>query len=364
MLFLIFVFTMFCGIFFKKFKFYWLVCFLLLSLLVVTTKKYADFSNYEYIFNYYNKGNISLIFSENGPILWNLLCYLIGKIGFSYRGMVLIVIFTSMWLINYRIKDININNNIFWSLFILFPGIIQCVQLRFFLAISIIFFGLIPLLMEKKGSLIKYIICIIISYLVHSSCLIFIIFIFLPLFDKIGYKKTLAISVAFTLILYFAFQKIIPQIASHLISTIKFNRYFNSNVTQTTTVRFIKIFFVWFLCNFTNILILKKLNNVLYNNDNLYVLVNNIQKAISILVITTFFLVFDANFHRFIQIAYILFFINISLFYNYVSISKIKKLSFLIIIIMILNFAYYIYTPYDTVTKPFFTFDGVYTILK
>ena len=364
MLLAVFILTIFYGIFFKKNKFYWLWCAILLAIIFNTTKSYPDFYSYNYIFNNINKGDFLSIFNENGPTLWYILCFIFGKIGFAYRGMVVIVIFISMFLINYRIKEIKVNNNIFWALFILFPGIIQCVQLRFFLGTAIILFGLIPLLQNKEGSYVKYIVCILISYAIHSSCIMFSIFLIFPLFNKYGYRKTMIISIFITLVLYFGFQQLIPQVVKSLVSSAKYERYFNSTITTTTFMWFVEVLFVWLSCSFLNTFLLKMINkNVAIDKEN-KLLSNNIQKAIALLLITIFFMVFDGNFHRFIEIGYVLFYTNISITFNYIKFNKSNLLLLTTVIISIVGIAFYIYTPYDTVTTKVFNYDEFQPILK
>lgn len=357
MLVLIFALTMLYGVFFKRNKYFWLWCAILLAVMFNTTLVYADFPNYEYIFNNINKGDFSAIFNETGPTLWYILCFIFGKIGLAYRGMVVVVIFISTYLINYRVRDIKVNDNIFWALFILFPGIIQCVQLRFFLGTSIVAFGLIPLLQNKKNSYLTFLICLVISYFFHSSCLIFSMFLLFPLFNKIGYRKTLILSFFVTIILYIGFQQIIPLIVKGFVSSAKFERYFDSSTTETTILRFIIILFDWFLCFIANSFILNRINKSTEIDSDLQLFSNNIQKTISLLLITIFFLTFDANFHRFLQMGYILLFLNISIFFNYIKMNKENFVTLLFVTAFIVCFAYNTYTPYS-VTTDVFTYDG------
>ena len=357
MLLLLFAITIIYGCFSKKNKYFWIWCALLLAILVNTSSTYADYNSYEYIFNLVNKGYFGQFFKDGGPFLWYSLCFLFGKIGLSYRGMVTIIIFVSMLLINFRIKELKFNNNLFWALFIIFPGLIQCVQLRFFLGTSIVFFGLIPLLENKKRSTILFLICILISYFIHSSCLIFIFFLAFPLFKKYGYQKTLVIAIFTTLILYFGFQKVIPKVALNFLSSNKFERYFGSNSYSSSTLRVFKILLIWIMCNFADIIFLIRLKKKQLIDNKIYNYCNNIQKAISL-----FFLIFDGNFHRFIEIAYMLLYINISLISTYVKFKKNNSFFLVLSLLFIVVSVAFLYTPYDTVISPLFTYEGFHSL--
>ena len=364
MLILLFILIVLYGCFSKNNNKYWLICALLLSVLVNTSSFYADFQGYNYIYDYVNEGRFGQNFISGGPYLWYTLCFIFGRIGLSYRGMIIILIFVSMFLINYRIKKFKINTNLFWALFIIFPGIIQCVQLRFFFGTSIVFSGLIPFLNNEKGSLVKFLICVFISYFVHSSCLIFLIFLSFLLFKKYGYKKIFVISIGIFLIMFFTLQKFIPSIVINFISSNKFDRYFGSSSSSFSSLRFVKILFMWSICHFIGMFILNKINKNLKDDEVTLNFSNNVQKTITFFIITLFFLVFDGNFHRFIEIAYMFFYINLSFYRNYIKMNRVSYFCFIIIVLSIASLAIISYAPSETVLKPLFRYDGFNSIFR
>ena len=364
MLILIFICTILYGMFANQKKHFWLWCTILLIIMINTSINFADYDAYNKYYLLVGSGSIEPGY-HGIPIIWYYLCLLFNKLNLSYNGMMAIILLISMFLINYRIKDLNINKNVFWSLFIIFPGLIQCIQLRFFLGTSIVLFGLIPLLNEKKYSLIKYVLCVIIAYYTHASCAIFTLFAFVPLFKRIGTKGTLFISLISVFLIYFGLQYI-PDVISPFIPSIKFERYFVSGISETNLSWFIQIALVWLVMFLTQKAILsnvtKYFNEYINENDKNINSYNNIGKATILLIITIPFLMFDRNFHRFLEIGYVIMYILVSFYLMKFIKKRENKFSIVLLSILILCVVTYIYTPYETVLKPLFTFSGFHSL--
>jgi hypothetical protein len=370
MLLLVFIIIVIYGALLKKKKNFWLICTLFFIVMVNTSVNQADFANYEHYYYLINEGIVD--YSYLGmSVGWSYLCIIIGKLGLSYYGMSAIVIFISMFLIHTRIKSMDFNENLFWSLFIIFPGLIQCIQLRFFLGTSLVFWGLVPLLRKEKNSLVKYIIITILAYFIHSSCLIFLIFAFLPVFEYLGAKKTLLISFISLGIIYFGSQYILNIIAM-LIPKYRFERYFSSSISKTTFLWFIKIFIIWLYnfcaykyyyirCNNKNIEICTN-GNALVREKKYDIFFNRCINAISLLVITIIFLAFDSNFHRFLEVGFMLLYIIYAYYLTNFNLSNKERTQLFLFMIVNICIVTYIYTPFETVIKPFFLFSGFHSI--
>lgn len=345
----------------KKEKKFWLVCIAFYITMVLTSKDQADFINYEKYYNLLNSGIVEIQYMGM-PVLWGKLCLLFGKINLTYVGMSVIVIVISMSLIHVRIKKMKIYENLFWIFYLIFPGLVQCVQLRFFLGTSIVFWGLIPFLEKKPKSTITFCISIIIAYFVHSSCLIFMIFLFLPVFDKCKNKKTLLFALTSCIIIYLG-NKYFIKIIGNLIPTTKFERYFVSDISKTTITWFVKIIFVWIFAYIESKYFYLKIINSDIDNENKFFFTRCLN-AITLLLTTTIFLIYDSNFHRFLEIGYMLFYIIFAYYFSNFKIQSKVKLFIIFLNIICLCFVTYNFTPIDTVIKPFFTYSGINQIFN
>lgn len=342
----------------KNKRSFWFFCALLLMIIVNTSVKYADFENYEFYFNGFNEGIYTI--KETGlPIGWYYLCLLFGTLGLSYRAMVVFIIAVSMYLIHSRIKKYDIKEGIFWGLFIIFPGLIQCVQIRFFLGTTIVFWGLIPLLNNEKNSLIKYIASVLIAYIFHASCMIFIVFAFLPLFNHFAKKRVMLICLAATIVIYFGLSYI-PELISPFIPSNRVERYFQSETSVTTFSWFIQILMVWLIGFLIAGILKKKIDNT--KDEYMMKISNNIKNIISLLFVTIPFLAFDRNFHRFLELGYMLIFILLAYYWKKMKLNGESKLVLMSISLILILGITYIYTPIETVIIPFFTFSGFHSM--
>lgn len=349
------------GLLLKNKKKFWLLCLIFYIIMILTTKGQADYVNYENYYNLLNSGAVEISYMGMS-VLWGKLCLLCGKLNLTYTGMSIIVIIISMILIHYRIKKIKFSENLFWAFYLIFPGLIQCIQLRFFLGTSVVFWGLIPFLKKEPKSIIVFCISVFIAYFIHSSCLIFLIFLFLPLFDKYGNRKTLFFAFVCFAVMFIGKEYFI-KIIENIIPVTKFERYFMSDVSQTTLSWFIKILIVWSISYIGAKYFYLQINKKNIQDENKEFLLRCLN-AISLLLITTFFLIYDSNFHRFLEIGYMLFYIIFAYYFSNYKIENRMRACTILLIIILLCLITYNYTPIETVIKPFFTYSGVNSIFR
>ena len=374
MLILLYIGTILYAFVGKKQKFFWIWCSLLFVLITNTSIGYADFDGYELYYNSVTSGvmDINYMGMSKG---WYYLCLFFSKVGLSYRGMTAVLIVVSCYLINLFLKKTKCNQKIFWGLFVIFPGIIQLVQLRFFFGTSIVFFGLFFILdLRKDGikstimGLIKFTICVLLAYYIHSSCIIFIMYVFVPLFDRIGQKKTIFIFIISSLLL----STFVPRLTSIIeifVSQEKFTRYFESSISETTLTWFMQILFVWIFCLIVCYYCNKEYRITMLKVENKSVIFTEafgirILTCVSLLCFTLPFLSFDRNFHRFLEIGYMLVYVYISVIWHNSKIELKNKYILLSIFVGIILIITYIYTPYLTVIKPFFEFSGFHSLIR
>ena len=106
MLILIFICTILYGMFANQKKHFWLWCTILLIIMINTSINFADYDAYNKYYLLVGSGSIEPGY-HGIPIIWYYLCLLFNKLNLSYNGMMAIIILISMFLINYRIKDLN-----------------------------------------------------------------------------------------------------------------------------------------------------------------------------------------------------------------------------------------------------------------
>lgn len=347
-------------------KKFWIWCTILLCFLVNTTEVYADLYGYE---NYY------VMVTEQGAevgyqgwsVGWYYLCKFFGIFNLSYRGMIVITIIISMYLIHCFVSSFKIKESVFWGLFLLFPALVQCVQVRFFLGTSIVLFSYSSFLKKEEYGLIKYVIGLLIATSIHYACSAFSVLLLIPLYEKTTVYLSLITSMVTSFVLYY-FYKYIPVIAQKYLSPIKYRRYFSNSTSATTKSWFIQILIVWFV----GTIIIQYISTQMKKehiklDERLSTDLNNaIQSrfvwSMFLLVITLPLLKFDRNFHRFLEVGYYLMYVMFAKYF--IQTKNIKYLTLVVMSISILLVVAYIYTPLKTVVIPFFGFDGFHKLLR
>lgn len=127
------------------------------------------------------------------------------NLNFNYSFFRLSIIIVSIILIYRGLKDYKINFHYIISLYMTYQFFMDTMQLRNFLAVSIFIYGLQYILNMEKKNKFKYLIFVLIASSVHSSIIIysiFIIFEFLLSKKKI-LKIALTISTICSIVIYF-----------------------------------------------------------------------------------------------------------------------------------------------------------------
>ena len=109
----------------------------------------------------------------------------------------------------------------------IYPALVDIVQIRFFLSISIVILGLSFLQKGKLRSYVIYLVLLSIAILIHNSNIIYIIFLIVPVMSKIKYRKAVIKGIICTDFILLILQRwLIPIIRSF--STDKQQSYFVS----------------------------------------------------------------------------------------------------------------------------------------
>ena len=364
---LLFIGTIVFGLFYKEKKYFWLWCALLFVFIHNTSVSFADYDNYERYFMRVTSGEMGILYMGM-PVGWYYLCLLFAQIGLSYRGMTTVLIILSFFLVHRFVKTIDCKEGAFWSLFILFPGLVQVVQLRFFLGSAIVFWTLGSLVRKEKWGLIRFLLGVFIAYFIHASCAIFLVFAFIILFDRFDTRKAIFMSVCGTALLYLA-SAYIPQVVALYIPSVKYERYFESSISETTTTWAIRIALVWIICVAVGLFCYRRLKKVGKgtNSQDLVdfnsIIAPNMMTCISLLCLTLPFLAFDMNFHRFLEVGYMVLFVLIARLWRFGRFDRKTKYTYLLLFMVIMVRLTYIYTPFSTIIQPFFTLSGFHSLL-
>lgn len=212
------------GLILKKNNFYFFIVLCSLAYLSIISTNIADFSAMENVFNYIKfTGNEYLSLGYG----WWILCKIAAGFNLTYVQFKTIILILGLILVWLSAKALNIKNNFIWSLYIIYPAITDIIQLRFFLAISIVIF-LIPFLMQDnfKGYFIYILGIIFIAAQIHNSAYFFLIFLFWKI-AFVYWKYIFSIAFLGSIIILFDKSLIIPVI-QHFGSDQENNFYFTS----------------------------------------------------------------------------------------------------------------------------------------
>ncbi|WP_288300204.1 EpsG family protein [uncultured Lactobacillus sp.] len=351
------------GISYSKKRFFWIWCTLLLLLMSVTTAtyNYADVETYQTQFNLANIYKVPV--NELNDIGLGL--YLLFRISYmlslNYRGMMLIAIILCMFLLHKSMDFIPLNENIFWGFFLIFPGIIEIIQIKYFLGSSIVIYSFKYLVQDKKYSILKFIIGIFIAYLFHSACIVFL----LLLIVKFIKNKKCSVSLKITLIgtfVMFLLLRFIPGIADKFFASVRIERYLGNLATQASMYNFFQVISSWLIMVIISIYCYLKLsqnNSIIEKNQLLNVVFKN-YTALCVLGITLPLLTYDLNFFRFIEISFIFGYIVISIYFN--EIISVKNIIIIGVLIIVLYLTYHFYSGGNG--TPLFQYDGWVNIFQ
>ena len=113
-------------------KIYWILAGGVLAFISVSTEMYTDIDIYTNVFDWTNAGK-----TNYDTLGWSLLCRLFYWLGLNYRGMIPIIIIMSVFIISRACRRIDVDEDKVISLMLIFPGLLNIIQLKFFLAYSI-----------------------------------------------------------------------------------------------------------------------------------------------------------------------------------------------------------------------------------
>lgn len=134
----------------------------------------ADY--YHYIGRYYNTREFGDVF--NTDVAYGLLNYLGNvKIGLEYQQFVVMITIIGLSIVYYYIVHYSTSPALSLTFIFIFTFHTHTIQLRAFIAESLIIIALLQLLKSKEKYFVKFIIIVGIASLFHSVCIFYLIFL-------------------------------------------------------------------------------------------------------------------------------------------------------------------------------------------
>lgn len=336
--------------------FYWILTAVVMCLLSVTTTTYTDVDIYTDIFNWTNIKGMTI-----DTVGWGILCKLFYAAGVNYRGMIVIVLITSCYIMHRGLQRIDVNEAFVMALMLVMPGAMQVIQIKFFLATSIILYTLSFILGTcAKKDVVKFSIGIVVATLIHSASIICFVYLAVLFFEKIDTSKSILYSMA-ALIGIVALYKVIPLVAGRFLNPHTFNRYF-SGVEIASVNWVIIVFLSWLLVTITTWLMYKAGGFRSYNGKPAYKLIfSRGFTCICLSIIVIPLLLFDQNFYRLLEVTYIIAYILFAIYYKTTTNKSKYFLSIVMMIAVLFSFRYFVIVER---ILPLFNFDGFVSLLK
>lgn len=168
----------------KNSKFVFIALLGVLWILFAFTMGNTDYENYkvvydnidrEFILQYY-KG----LANESG---FRLLYRIFFAMGFSYEVFLIVFAFVGLFLLSKVVWKYSMNPNVVMVLYFLHPFAIDSVQIRSFMAVSIVLYFLQFLIDGKKWGTQKYLVGVLLATTIHVSSIFFVILVLIKFFS-------------------------------------------------------------------------------------------------------------------------------------------------------------------------------------
>lgn len=180
---------LFClGMIFRKSKTIYTIEFIWMWILLSFCNNInrPDYKNYLRCYDLYSNGEDIVV--DSSEIGIKILYKLFNEVGLSFIQALVVLMFIVLFLISISIIKYTESIAAVSSLFMLYPLFLHGIQIGNAIAMSIIVFGFRYLLEEKKASLVKYGVCVIVAVLFHSTAIIYFLFILIKFINKKNLK--------------------------------------------------------------------------------------------------------------------------------------------------------------------------------
>lgn len=319
--------------------------FAFMACLFIFSKGQADSLNYQYYFENINSIIIKKNLFNSYEYGWYYYVLLISKITSNYQVYLTITFLICSSLIFYTVREYSDNYFLFSVLFLIYPFIMEIINIRYFIAESIFIFS-IPFLIKRKR--LVYILLILLASTFHSLVLFFLLFCFSgEILNK--YKKQFIIIYSSILIILICFARssTVVSFFSNLVTGSKqyvFQTNSGFGFIAAGIILVINVFLFMWIYNMT-----KNKNNEISFSQILYQ-INLLSLGIGVLFL------YNTLFERLFRGVLLLNFIYYSNILKKISIQQRTMLYIVIIITLLLNLWFYtIYRSFFyTIFSPIF----------
>ncbi|MBD5068716.1 MAG: hypothetical protein HDT50_00730 [Lactobacillus sp.] len=230
-----------------------------LGVLTYISTNVADFSSYENI--YYNIAPGKYYETGYG---WYVINDLGRNLGLDYAGLKASLVVIGTLLIMSTVRYfLRCDPNMFWGLYLLYPALIDLIQIRFFIALCIVVFALRFLAHDNLRDIVIYVLLVIVAISIHTSTSFFLLFALAKYFEK--YRKYVYGIIVIFLITSTLFKNAIIQIIGIFANTRQMSYVYASNNTASYQDF---IFYVLMLVAF--MAISQQIYKIVKNNKSLY----------------------------------------------------------------------------------------------
>lgn len=289
---------------------------ILLVFLTFNAININDFSDYEYIYN-----NNNLIGAERTSSGWAYLSNIGLKFGLTYQQfkcVIAIICFVLIMItIHYFLRK---NYNLIWSLYLIYPALMDIIQIRFFLAISIMIFSMIFLSQRNIKSFIIFTLLFISAVTIHTSVAFYIVLFFIPLLNK--YKRIVVFLIVSITAILIPLRSMVTALLNRYIND-KERLYLQMPISLFRVLLFTVIIIAFVLLSYCVTESIRPEIKISNKERNLLVLTNNINLCMLLLIPI---LPIAFNFIRIQRISWIFTYMSLFLLQKYNIKLKIGKL--------------------------------------
>lgn len=318
----------------------------------------VDFANYERGYSW-AQGSFSL----NSEMGYQLIYKLSILLGLTYHQFLIILSFTGLLIIYNTIIRYTKNVAFVLALYFIFPFIIDVVQVRGFLIMSIILYSTRFIIEERKLGTLKFVILVLFATSIHYSALFYISFLLIKQ-KNISSLTVLSLSLTASGIIL-AFTNFIPSLALKFVPLEKVTHYFNNRLNWGIIIALVIYAANFLLIYYSYHKIRAEREKQNHENDTPdldYKFVEAVYKINIILMLLFALYVFNMIFFRLYRNILILNYIAYTICLAYMAPKSKEKFlfGFVISLFIVGLFVYYIILPYyDTVFLPVFQSNSI-----
>lgn len=289
-----------------------------------------DYLNYKTLYDMVSYSGVGYSTSQIGFVLIMKFALLLG---FEYHHFLMLISFVGMYLIYDTVKRYSNKPQLVFLLYFIHPFLLDVVQIKHFLAMSIVVYSFRYLEQEGISHSIRYVIGVFVAFSIHAISIVFLPIIFIK---KVKINKLYKMVILVLLIgIPLVYTNFFQLVSSWFVDIQRVEHYFLDKPRFGFFIQFFIQGFIFLLVFYSK--------NVLERHQESNKFMDLIYRANLYLLILFPLYMINGNFERGFRMIMILNYIILSNFY---SISKKKeRLSILVLILtfVFLLFMYYIF---------------------